>query len=200
MLALFLQVMQLIVLPIPSEASALDAALADARDVRPGAIVLSAAPVALAFAWPAVCCFFPGLMSGTPRALRLRVPSPRTRACGLLLLGGATALSLTTVHTLRGCVAARQLCTGGAFRWSRNPISLSTLLLACALVMLVPALPNALGTGWLALHLDAAARHYEEVALDARFGAEWRSYASSVGRWWTLSCSGFAAALNELCS
>ena len=185
-LVLAVQLAQLVLLPIASESSALDDALRahepSAGAARWGAIALAAAPALLAFVWPAYCLY----LRTTPRLLLKGPPSPRLRLCGLILLGVGTVLSVSTVLTLRSCITARQLCKRGPFRFSRNPINVSIVLLAYALASLVPTLPNTVGTAWLALHLDAASRGAEEASLQQRFGGEWQEYAARVGRWWTV--------------
>ena len=182
-----LQVVELLLLPIPSEVSPLDQTLSGSRRPhRALAILLSAAPSVLAF--------------GTPCAavLRLRLPlrlshhpPSSTRAAALGLLLTASVLSVVSVLVLRNHLSAIRSgasaapCMQAPFSTFRLPISLSILLLAIALTWLLPSLSGLLGSAWLALHLDRQS-HAEEAVLAARFGTGWTAYSAGVPRWLDL--------------
>lgn len=88
----------------------------------------------------------------------------------------------TTVNPVRPH-AATSLVTGGIFRWTRNPMYLA---LALALAALALYLSNLAALGLLPLFVAWMTRLQivpEERALAARFGPEYRDYASRVRRW-----------------
>ena len=76
-----------------------------------------------------------------------------------------------------------KLITTGPYRFSRNPLYLAMLAMFAGIAMAV----NSLWVLGLTLPLFAIV-HYgvvraEERCLEASFGAVWRDYAASVGRW-----------------
>tara|TARA_B110001452_G_scaffold262934_1_gene263636 strand:- start:168 stop:1772 length:1605 start_codon:yes stop_codon:yes gene_type:complete len=181
-----LQVVELLLLPIPSEVSPLDQTLSGGqrRPHRALAILLSAAPAVLAFGTPcaAVLC----------RRLPLRLshhPPSSTRGAALGMLLAACTLSIASVlvlrkhlYAIRTGAASATPCAQLPFSVVRHPISLSILLLAIALTWLLPSLSGLVGSAWLALHLDRQLRA-EEAVLTAQFGEKWTVYAAGVPRW-----------------
>ncbi|KAL1526694.1 hypothetical protein AB1Y20_015395 [Prymnesium parvum] len=164
----------LVFLPIPSEASALDRALGGkGGPVQALDVVLAAAPVGLAIGWPVLC----SLRLTVPAAL---VGSPRRSLCtASVLIMLSIAGSVTAVLQLRECIPAGRLCRGGLFEISRHPIAVFAVLTAISMLILVPSVPNAIGTAWLAIHFDNTAR-VEEAALEARVGSSiWRAYVDT---------------------
>lgn len=86
----------------------------------------------------------------------------------------------TTVNPYKGASA---LCTGGPFRFSRNPIYVGDwCFLIGAAVWLRTAWPLVFAPLiWASLRY-AVIRH-EEAHLEARFGEEYRRYKARVRRW-----------------
>lgn len=179
------QAVELLLLPIPSEVSPLDQTLSGNNHRPHGtlAILLSAAPAALAFGTPCVAV----LRRWLPLRLSHHPPSS-TRDAALGMLIASCTLSIASVLVLRNHMHAIHSgtkstpCAQLPFSVFRHPISLSILLLAIALTWLLPSLSGLVGSAWLAWHLDRQLRA-EEAVLAARFGSQWTSYAAGVPRW-----------------
>lgn len=113
-----------------------------------------------------------------------------TRPLGWLLTGVGLALllwTLVTFHRHRTTVnpykAASTLCTGGPFRFSRNPIYLGDwFVLGGVALLLQTAWPLVFAPLIWALLRYGVIRH-EEAHLDARFGDDYRAYKDRVRRW-----------------
>ena len=181
LVAIGVQVAQLLLRPIPSEVSPLDQALSGntRQPRRELSVLLAAAPAVLAFGLPLAAMVLQRL------PLRLsRSPPLRSRGLALGVLLVASLLSTSAVQALRGCFgeANSAPCTRAPFLICRHPISLSIVLLAAALTWLLPSLPGLVGSVWLAFHFDRQLSA-EEAVLRARFGAGWVAYAAEVPRW-----------------
>ena len=123
---------------------------------------------------------------------RVAIPlSPRTvKWCGAILLDGSGLLALwaagfmvharTHINPLRPATA---LVKGGPYRFSRNPLSVSLLMLYVGLAFQMNSLwpiillPPVL---WV-YHVGIILR--EERYLEAKFGDEYRNYRAAVRRW-----------------
>jgi len=112
------------------------------------------------------------------------------KALAWLLMGLALALFAWTLGTFwrhRTTVnpfkAASSLCTGGPFRFSRNPIYLGDWLLLIAVCLLLHTFWPVLFAPliWAAVRFGVIAN--EERHLEARFGPSYREYKSRVRRW-----------------
>jgi hypothetical protein len=126
----------LLLLRIPAEASALDealngAAVAEARSIssRVCSIAIAAIPGALSFGVP--------LAASVSLRVPLRLtrwPPSRMRPFAVGALCFSLAFTVFATHTLHDCLAstdgALSLCAHSLFAWSRNPINVSTLLVA----------------------------------------------------------------------
>lgn len=86
----------------------------------------------------------------------------------------------TTVNPYAGAAA---LCTGGPFRYSRNPIYVGDwLLMAGAALLLNTLWPWVFAPlVWFAIRYGVI-RH-EEAHLEAKFGDAYRAYRARVRRW-----------------
>jgi protein-S-isoprenylcysteine O-methyltransferase Ste14 len=122
-----------------------------------------------------------------PLSWDLRAVAP---LLGWLLVGAGLALFVwtlvtfarhrTTVNPYR---AASTLCTGGPFRFSRNPIYLGDwFVLGGVSLLLDTAWPLAFAPLiWFMLRFGVI-RH-EEAHLEAKFGDAYRDYKARVRRW-----------------
>jgi len=113
-----------------------------------------------------------------------------TQLLGWLLMGVGLALFTWTLATLwrhrttvNPYLAASTLCTGGPFRYSRNPIYVGDWFILLGTSLL-------LGTGWPLLFapliwalLRYGVIRHEEAHLEARFGDDYRAYRARVRRW-----------------
>jgi protein-S-isoprenylcysteine O-methyltransferase Ste14 len=84
-------------------------------------------------------------------------------------------------------LAPAYLLRAGPYRFSRNPMYVSEVVVWAGWTLLFADPLLATLTGLFALTLKRAAR-LEEAALAARFGEDWREYAARTPRW-----IGFAA-------
>ena len=104
-------------------------------------------------------------------------------AVGLMLLGW----TLWTFHrhhtTVNPYASATTLCTGGPFRFSRNPIYLGDWFLLIGISLLMNTLwPLAFAPLiWVMLRFGVI--RYEEAHLEAKFGNAYRDYKARVRRW-----------------
>lgn len=104
-------------------------------------------------------------------------------AVGLALLGW----TLWTFHrhhtTVNPYASATTLCTGGPFRFSRNPIYLGDWFLLIGISLLMNTLwPLAFAPLiWVTLRFGVI--RYEEAHLEAKFGDAYRDYKTRVRRW-----------------
>ena len=97
-----------------------------------------------------------------------------------LLAAGQMALAQTTVIPRRHPTA---LVTSGLFRWSRNPIYLSDLLILLGAILwldAILALPLLAGFVWL---IQARFITDEEARLSLAFGSEFDRWAARTHRW-----------------
>ena len=113
-----------------------------------------------------------------------------TRPLGWLLAGIGLALfgwTLATFRRHRTTVnpykAASSLCTGGPFRFSRNPIYVGDwFVFAGVSSLLATAWPLLFAPPIWAMLRYGVIRH-EEAHLQARFGDAYRDYQTRVRRW-----------------
>ena len=74
------------------------------------------------------------------------------------------------------------LVAGGPFRWVRNPIYSSMLLVALGLALAAPNVLSALALVALLIALELQVRLVEEPYLTRVHGTSYRDYASRTGR------------------
>ena len=178
--SLAVQAFELVFLPIPSEASALDRAFSGAP-AKAVDIALALVPVLLAAFWPAACVIW----LRVPLRVCTKPPSPALRRTGACVLICATLASISSVLSLRACVETGTLCTSGLFAFSRNPINVSIVGCALATAILVPGIPNLAGTLLISLHLNAKTV-IEERRLAAVFGESWEAYSTHTPQWLSI--------------
>ncbi len=113
-----------------------------------------------------------------------------TRPLGWLAVGIGLALFAWTLWTfmhhrttVNPYVAASSLCTGGPFRYSRNPIYLGDWFILAGVSLL-------LGTFWplvfaplIWIMIRFGVIRHEETHLEAKFGDAYREYRTRVRRW-----------------
>lgn len=75
-----------------------------------------------------------------------------------------------------------QLVTGGPFRFVRNPIYASMVVMAFGVALMVPTVLSFAGAGLVLLGLELQVRFLEEPHLRRSHDAAWTAYAASVGR------------------
>lgn len=113
-----------------------------------------------------------------------------TQPLGWLVVGGGFALFAWTLitfsrhhTTVNPYKAASSLCTGGPFRFSRNPIYLVDWFILVGVSLLLNTVwPLAFAPLiWVMLRFGVI-RH-EEAHLEAKFGDVYRDYRARVRRW-----------------
>jgi protein-S-isoprenylcysteine O-methyltransferase Ste14 len=75
------------------------------------------------------------------------------------------------------------LVTGGAFRWTRNPMYLGFLLLLTGMAILLGAATPFAAVALFALVADRWYIAFEERALERKFGAAYAAYRQTTRRW-----------------
>lgn len=102
---------------------------------------------------------------------------------GLALFGWTLATFWRHRTTVNPYKAASNLCTGGPFRFSRNPIYVGDwFILAGVSLLLNTVWPLAFAPAIWGLLRYGVIRH-EEAHLEARFGDAYRDYKQRVRRW-----------------
>jgi protein-S-isoprenylcysteine O-methyltransferase Ste14 len=102
---------------------------------------------------------------------------------GLALFGWTLAtfrLHRTTVNPYK---AASSLCTGGPFRFSRNPIYVGDWFILGGVSLLLATAWPLLSAPLIWLTLRYGVIRHEEAHLEAKFGDEYRTYQTRVRRW-----------------
>jgi protein-S-isoprenylcysteine O-methyltransferase Ste14 len=113
-----------------------------------------------------------------------------TRPLGWLLAGVGLALfgwTLATFWRHRTTVnpykAASSLCTGGPFRFSRNPIYVGDWFILVGVSLLLNTLWPLLFAPLIWAMLRYGVIRHEEAHLEAKFGEAYRAYKARVRRW-----------------
>lgn len=109
---------------------------------------------------------------------------------GWLLVGTGLTLFAWTVWTFashRTTVnpykAASSLCTGGPFRFSRNPIYLGDWFILAGVALLLKTLWPLVFAPLIWATLRFGVIRHEEAHLEAKFGETYRNYKARVRRW-----------------
>lgn len=104
-------------------------------------------------------------------------------AVGLALFGW----TLWTFHrhhtTVNPYASATTLCTGGPFRFSRNPIYLGDWFILIGISLLMNTLWPLVFAPLIWITLRFGVIRYEEAHLEAKFGNAYRDYKTRVRRW-----------------
>ena len=109
---------------------------------------------------------------------------------GLVLLGSAVAVSCVLFFAFVGrgtpapFDAPRRLVTRGPYRFVRNPMYMSALLVLGGAALYYESAWLLAYAALLAAVADLFVRHYEEPRLARTFGAEYAAYCRRVRRWW----------------
>jgi protein-S-isoprenylcysteine O-methyltransferase Ste14 len=122
----------------------------------------------------------------------LRRRSAGLRAAGALLAGGGLGVALAGVAAFRRRRTtvdprhperASTLVTDGVYRWTRNPMYVGVVGVALGGTTALGSPLGVLGPVLLSLYLDRVQIPAEEAALRSHFGADYDTYAQTVGRW-----------------
>ena len=112
---------------------------------------------------------------------------------GLVLVIGAVAFGKWAIETFKKAgtnvppnLPATALVTDGPFKYSRNPMYLSMLILYAGVAMMADAPLMLLLTLGLWYVLETQVIAHEEEYMDAKFGDDYEAYKTQVDRWLTL--------------
>lgn len=113
-----------------------------------------------------------------------------TRPLGWLLVGLGLALMVWTLvtfqrhrTTVNPYKAASSLCTGGPFRFSRNPIYVGDWFILAGVSLLLATWWPLLFAPLIWVMLRYGVIRHEEAHLEAKFGEPYRKYKTRVRRW-----------------
>lgn len=102
---------------------------------------------------------------------------------GLALFGWTLATFWRHRTTVNPYKAASSLCTGGPFRFSRNPIYVGDWFILAGVSLLLQTAWPLLFAPLIWLLLRYGVIRHEEAHLEAKFGEAYRAYKARVGRW-----------------
>ncbi len=102
---------------------------------------------------------------------------------GLILARAAQAALRRAGTNVRPDQPTTAIVRDGPFRYSRNPLYLATTLLYAGMALIIPALWTLLLLVPLLVVLQVGVISREENYLEAKFGADYRSYRATVRRW-----------------
>ena len=108
---------------------------------------------------------------------------------GLMVVGGALALSCATVFVVRGRGTPapfdppREFVAMGPYRYVRNPMYVGGLAVLAGFGLYLRSVSALLLTVLAAVLVQTFVILVEEKGLEARFGDSYRQYKTSVGRW-----------------
>jgi protein-S-isoprenylcysteine O-methyltransferase Ste14 len=146
--------------------------------IAPPTLFLSAlvAGIALEWLWPL------GWFDGWPALARHGIGALLS-AAGVALMASAMGLFRRAGTAIPPWEPTTALVTEGVYRFSRNPIYLSVVILYIGLALLF-------GAGWSLILLvpavailQVAVIRREEAYLERRFGEAYRNYRARVRRW-----------------
>jgi protein-S-isoprenylcysteine O-methyltransferase Ste14 len=135
----------------------------------------------------------PGVVAGLIPAVILggHLRAPPGALPGEILMAAGILLLLWCARDFfasgRGSIAPwdppKRLVVVGLYRFVRNPMYLSVLVLVAGWAVAFASWPIGLYLGILALGFHLRVRLGEEPWLRLRFGAEWDAYGAAVPRW-----------------
>lgn len=102
---------------------------------------------------------------------------------GAMMVLGLAGVRLGS-HYVRRHWRQGQLCTTGPYRWCRNPLYASWILLVVPGLMLVLRMPGLLGVPVIMYLVLCRLIRREESYLEERFGEAWRRYRDRTNRLW----------------
>ncbi len=115
---------------------------------------------------------------------------PYARPMGVIVAMCSIALlvwGFAPMHRARTAVIphkpATQLVTGGAFRFTRNPLYVSMIIGYTSVAIWTEAVPALLLLPVAIAVLQARVIRREEAYLERRFGSDYREYCRTVRRW-----------------
>lgn len=119
-----------------------------------------------------------------PSMLRMQLGVGLAQLSALIALAAFAGLwwARTTINPLDPSRASR-LVTGGMFRWSRNPLYLSLLLLLVAYAIRIDSWAVWLGPALFAAYVTRFQILPEERVLRAKFGMAYQAYLARTRRW-----------------
>ena len=117
-------------------------------------------------------------------------PSSITRPLGVLAVLASVAIAVLAARELaraRTAFDVRKSTTAlvdtGVFRWSRNPVYFSMMLLCFGIALLVNSLPMFLLSVPAGILLCLWVIRPEEIYLEQKFGRTYLTYKATVRRW-----------------
>ena len=117
------------------------------------------------------------------------IPSPWNRvglaplAAGITIAGIANVFFAKAHTTIKPFQISTSLVTGGPFRFSRNPMYVSMLLVLIGVALLFGSITPFPVTPALAIVLDRVFIRVEEQMLAETFDQQWVDYKGRVRRW-----------------
>jgi protein-S-isoprenylcysteine O-methyltransferase Ste14 len=100
----------------------------------------------------------------------------------LLAIGGLVVLLCGALLRTPGVLPMEFVVTG-PFRYTRNPMSLGAVTMACGLALFCRSISILIFAGILFLGFHAVVVFLEEPGLEKRYGESYRHYKHSVNRW-----------------
>lgn len=143
------------------------------------------APVVAAVLGAAMKAYVAGAgLAIDPTPLRMQLGVALAQLSAVVVLAAVAALwrARTTINPLDPA-RARALVTHGAFRFTRNPMYLSLLLLLMGYAMRIDALLVWLGPLCFAAYVTRFQIIPEERILQHKFGAAFAAYRAGTRRW-----------------
>ncbi len=104
-------------------------------------------------------------------------------ACGLTLATSALTLFFRRRTTVRPDRPATALVTSGPYKFTRNPMYVSQVLVYAGLAILWQSAWALVLLPFVVIYIDRRVIRREESHLEQRFGKEYREYRTRIRRW-----------------